>query len=60
MPGLDPGIHVLGDSIQESVWMAGSSPAMTEALRNLPETGNELRAAKRRYVVAFICGRFPT
>src|SRR5260221_2465165 len=30
MPGLVPGIHVLGQREARKTWMAGSSPAMTE------------------------------
>jgi len=29
MPGLVPGIHVLGAAQAKKTWMAGSSPAMT-------------------------------
>jgi len=29
MPGLVPGIHVLGVAQPKKTWMAGSSPAMT-------------------------------
>jgi hypothetical protein len=31
MPGLVPGIHVLGLRKPEKTWMAGTSPAMTKA-----------------------------
>ncbi len=30
MPGLVPGIHVLGYEKQANTWMAGTGPAMTE------------------------------
>src|SRR5712691_13299135 len=33
MPGLDPGIHPLRKRLFESGWIAGSSPAMTAAVR---------------------------
>src|SRR5256885_14556450 len=35
MPGLVPGIHVLG-AARRRTWMAGSSPAMTEKERTSP------------------------
>ncbi len=50
MPGLVPGIHVLGAAKRS--WMAGTSPAMTLVAKpNAQDTGLSAAAKLSKYVI---------